>query len=1190
MFLKSLEMQGFKSFPDKTVFTLGKGITAVVGPNGSGKSNISDAVRWVLGEQSTKSLRGSKMEDVIFIGTGSRKALGFAEVTLNLDNTDRALHTVDKDEVAVTRRFYRSGESEYRINGEECRLRDIHELFMDTGLGRDGYSLVSQGKVADLVSARSAKRRDMLEEAAGISHFRYRRGDASRRLAQAEENLVRLRDILSELEGRIGPLKTQSEKAQKFLVLAAEKKELEIGLWLHTIEKSRKGLIEQENKLTVASSHYEQTELDLERLEKAINDAYADSQRLTLEIDNLRIAAANAEEEAAEVDGLIAVEKNTIEHNDLTIERILKDINEASEGSAQVEEQIKSAKQEIEQFNAQIAEKREELETLLSLANSLSEEDSGCSEKARQISEAITAKTLLIADSRVELSAATSSCEELSSRIAGVETTITLRQNELAALNNEKAEHQKELDALRETASGYENSLSGYEMMIASRTTKLETMRAQLEKLNLDKHQKQARIRMLDDLEKNLDGYQGSVKQVLTQAKRGALRGIHGTLSQLITVEGEHAVAVETALGAAIQNIVTDSENDAKRAINFLKENRAGRATFLPLSSITARPFTEKGLDSCEGFVAMADDLLGCDAKYREIIRSLLGRTAVVETIDDGIAMAKRYSYRFKIVTLDGQVLNAGGSMTGGSRGQNVGFLSRMNEIESLKAEVAKAEEKLNEQQTSFDALYAQLASVTAELDAVKAELAKAQEDVIRKESDVALVQSSCNTIEQALKLLFAEKEAAEERIEALTVSSKALEEKIESASEESKALTAELAAIDEARSALIAKREESAEKQNLLNLEMVERRKDVEARLEIIADCRRRQETQGMRLEEFNSEIEEINARSAEIKEKIVSLEEKSAALRKSAADAKATISEYVSQRSGKESESADLRAKEKEKNDEKEKLSGEIARLEERRNTMNQELTTAQNKLYDEYQLSLREAQDMNIVLEDIPASQRILQEIRNKIRALGSVNVGAVEEYKEVSERYAYMSEQVGDIETSKRELEKMIGELTEKMAERFREQFRRINNYFGETFRDLFDGGKAELVLDDPTDVLECDINIKVQPPGKTVQNIDLLSGGEKGLAAIALLFAILKVTPAPFCIFDEVEAALDDVNVTRYAKYVRSMTSNIQFILITHRRGTMEEADILYGVTMQEQGVSKLLELKTSEMAKKLGLA
>ncbi len=1188
MRLKALEMQGFKSFPDKTVLEFGKGITAVVGPNGSGKSNISDGVRWVLGEQSTKTLRGSRMEDVIFGGTSQRKALGYAEVTLRLDNTDRGLNN-DKDEVSVTRRYYRSGESEYKINGEVCRLRDIHELFMDTGLGRDGYSMVGQGRIADLVSARSSQRRDMLEEAAGISHFRYRRADANRRLDQAEENLVRLRDILAELEGRIGPLKTQSEKALKFLALADEKKTLEIGLWLHTIEKSRNGLKEQEHKLSLATSQYEMTENELVELIEKIEAAIKESQDITLEVERLRQTIAESEEEAAVIDGKIAVEKNTIEHNTQTIERISGDMGDSEQSVAETDAQIEKSQQNIAANEAEIAEKKEELSAEIERLNSLLGKNSENSEKAREINEKLTASAMKAADIRVEKSTAQSTRTELDARIKAINEVIETRGGVLDNLKAEEAAAKAELDRLNAEAAEHENALEGYRMILGTRGEKVEKYRKEIDALNLDIYQKNARIKMLDDLEKNLDGYAGSVQKVIKEANRGFLKGIHGTLSQLITAPAEYAVAIETALGAAIQNIVTDNENTAKRAINYLKDNRAGRATFLPLTSVKSRLFTEKGLDNCEGFVDMADKLLEYDAKYAEIIGSLLARTAVVDNIDNGIEMAKKYSYRFKIVTLDGQVLNAGGSMTGGSRGSGTGFLSRANEIDGLKEKVEALEKQLDEKQGVFKTVSEELALVQAELDASEAELIKAQENIIRADGELKLISDRYAAAKGHIDELEAEKSRAEQRIAEAFATEEKADKELAAVNEEAENLTASLTELNAEKESIDKLREESGEVQNALNLEIVSMRKEIEADNEMIEECLRRKDAFSKRADKLIAEIEEIKRINEETAAGIAKLEEEAASLRANAVETKEKISALIEKRVQAEGESTALRNKEREKTAERERLGGELARLEERRNSMQRELETAQNKLYDEYQLTLREAVEMDIVLDDIPKAQRTLQEIKNKIRGLGNVNVGAVEEYKEVSERYEYMSGQLADIEKSKSELTKLIEELTGKMAERFREQFRRINNKFGETFRDLFDGGKAELVLDDPQDVLECNINIRVQPPGKNVQNIDLLSGGEKGLAAIALLFAILKVTPAPFCIFDEVEAALDDVNVSRYASYVRNMTGSTQFILITHRRGTMDEADMLYGVTMQEEGVSKLLELKTAEMAKKLGL-
>jgi chromosome segregation protein len=1188
MILTAIDMQGFKSFPDKITLKLGKGITGVVGPNGSGKSNISDAVRWVLGEQSTKALRGAKMEDVIFGGTDKRKALGFAEVTLHLDNKDRSLN-IDKDDVSVTRRYYRSGESEYRINGEDSRLRDVHELFMDTGLGRDGYSMVSQGRIADLVSARSTQRRDMLEEAAGISHYRYRRAGALRQLEHAEENLALLRVRLEDLEARIGPLKTQSEKAKKYLTLSEEKKTLEIGLWLHTIEKSGRDLQDKESKLAIANAQYEEVEKKLEGIETGIEEIAEQRQGITVQIESLTKSIADSQEQATAIDGEIAVKKNTIEHNLSTIERISADMGDGAKTVAETQEQIDSAQAEIEEKQKQIEERKETLASELEKLNSLLEKNSENSDKVREVNEKLTAAAVRLSEINVEKSSAESAIAEMEERIGAIDELLSTRSGITDELEGEIAEADTEIRRLKDEESENENALDGFRMIIETREGKAQKLHEEIDQLNLDIYQKNARIKMLDDLEKNLDGYAGSVQKVIKESQRGALRGIRGTLSQLISTKGEYSVAVEIALGAAIQNIVVDDENAAKKAIEFLKNNRAGRATFLPLTSVKAKPFTEKDLEKCEGYIDMAHSLVECDKKYSEIIASLLGRTAVVDNIDNGIAMAKKYQYRFKIVTLDGQVLNAGGSMTGGSKGSGTGFLSRINEIEELREDVKVLQGRLDEKTKKVEGLDGEMATARAQLDASEAEIIKIQEALIRAESEKTLLTERLETAKGHIAELLAEKERSAARIKDAKENIKKSEKESLALGKENDELNASLDELDGQREELEALREKSAEIQHNLNLDILALNKEIEACRAVIEAAEISKEALASRSGKLIEEIEQLKAENESIEEEIKALEEQAQALRDGAGDTQEKIEELTASRNGTEADTVRLHNEERELNSEKEKLSGEIARLDEKKTAIETTLETTKNKLLDEYQLSFYEAQEVGEIPEDIGAAQKTLNEIRNKIRALGPVNPGSIEEYQEVSEQYEFFSTQLTDVEDSKKKTEKLIAELTEKMAEKFREQFRLINNAFGETFRDLFSGGKAELVLDDPQDVLECNINIKVQPPGKNVQNIDLLSGGEKGLAAIALLFAILKINPAPFCIFDEVEAALDDVNVSRYARYVRNMTSSTQFILITHRRGTMEEADVLYGITMQEEGVSKMLELKSYEMVKKLGL-
>lgn len=1188
MILKSLEMQGFKSFPDKTVLTFDKGITCVVGPNGSGKSNVSDAVRWVLGEQSTKSLRGSKMEDVVFSGTGVRRAQGFAEVTLRLDNSDRSL-SLDEDEVAVTRRYYRSGEGEYRINGNAVRLKDIHELFMDTGLGRDGYSIVSQGKIADMISAKSGERREMFEEAAGISHYRYRRADANRRLEQAQENLVRLKDILSELEARVEPLREQSEKAERFLVLAQEKKELEIGLWLHTIRQSNERLREQEHKIALANAQHEGAQRELAEIEEEIESIIAQSQEVTVRIDEVRHGAARLEEEAARLEAQAAVADNSILHNNEAIARIQRDREQAQETCRHLEARMGQARGAIEQLIAQAEEKHAALESLSRQAAQFNAQGEALAGRSAEMAAEIAELGGQVADCRVQSSHVESTMAEITSRVETIDETFAARSELIERLSREKQAAEAAFAKCGEMVEELSNAMKGYSMRLDSRRAKAEKRKKEHESLEIDLRQKTSRVNMLEDMEKNMEGYTGSVRAVMREAKRGNLRGIHGALSQLISVPDQYATAIETAFGAALQNIVTDSENDAKRAIQFLKETKGGRATFLPLSAVRGRTLEERGLAQCEGFVAVASDLVSCDAKYEAVVKAQVGRTAVAENMDCAIAIARKFSYRFRIVTLDGQVINAGGSMTGGSRMQNAGFLSRSNEIEKLRAEMQAAQAKLNESAAAYKTAREEFAAAQAEFEGAQADLTRAQEDRVRSESALRLAAGQLETANATADELVKERESALERLEGLKKDQEAALAREAELSARMEEAEQRLAAVTGEREALAAKRQALSGQENELQLSLLAAEKDRQAHAETIESLERRRAGHLARVEELRAEIAGMEEKNRALAEEKAGLEEQAQSLRGQSGGSKEEIEGYIAQRNELEARSSKLRLMERAKSAEREKLSGELARLEERKAAMRKEYDETVNKLYDEYQLTRREAEQLCPELKEPAKAQRRLSELKAQIRALGSVNVSAIEEYKEVSERYTFLKEQIGDVEASRDELLRLIEELTKKMSDQFREQFYKINTHFGETFTELFGGGKAELLLEDPHEVLECGIDIKVQPPGKNVQNIDLLSGGEKGLSAIALLFAILKVTPSPFCIFDEVEAALDDVNVTRYAQYCRRMTRSTQFILITHRRGTMEEADVLYGITMQEEGVSKMLELKTAEMAKKLGI-
>lgn len=1189
MILKALEMQGFKSFPDKTVLEFNKGITAVVGPNGSGKSNISDAVRWVLGEQSTKTLRGSKMEDVIFSGTDVRKAKGFAEVTLRLDNTDRSLNK-DSDEVSVTRRYYRSGDSEYLVNGESARLRDVNELFMDTGLGRDGYSIVGQGKIADMVSPKASERRDMLEEAAGISHFRYRRGDAIKRLAQAEENLVRLRDILSELESRVGPLKAQSEKAQKFIVLAGERKNLEIGIWLNTIDKTGEKMRDQEHKIEIAEASHKEAQDELSKIGEMIDKAADGTRDINIKLEEIRNSASGFEEKLSDIDSQIKVAENSILHNNETIERINRDKAAENETEQNIDAAVSAARECIQKAEEQIADATRQMDELSKQEETYRLSSSEFSDRAAALSGEISALSVRLADCRVTAETANSSIEEIRSRISAIDESMGTRKDDYDALLKRKADAEASLKEIQDEIVSVKNAIDGYTLRFENRGKKADSVKLAIDEKQRELHKGQDRVRLLEDLEKNMEGYFGAVKAVMKESGRGALRGIYGPVSQLITVKDKYSAAIETALGAAVQNIVVDNETDAKRAMGFLKEHRAGRATFLPITAIKGRVLSEQGLDDQYGFVSIASDLVSYDNKYSEIIRWLLGRTAVAEDIDSAIAIAKKYSHRFRIVTLDGQVINAGGSMTGGSRVQNAGILSRGNEIERLKGSLASMQKELDGMLSDYKLLSEDASAAKAELEGAEGDLLRAKEENIRREGELKLASDKLASVSSGVKELLEEKETLEKRIESVSSGAEAARSQIDELKETLENKEKELESITGDSKTLQKNREEVASKAAEIRLRIVSLQKDVEANTDEITRLKNRKTGHLDRLSELDGEIREIEEKNDELRALTERLSADEKALKANHGDAQNQINELISQRDELEKQANDLRLHERAKSEERERLSGDIARLEERKIAMRNEYDNLTSKLYDEYQLTRREAAALEIEIDDYSLAAKRLAELKSQIRALGSVNVSAIEEYKEVSERYEFLSGQISDVETSRAELNKMIDDLTGKMAEQFREQFNRINSCFGQTFIELFGGGKAELRLEDERDVLGSDIEIKVQPPGKNVQNINLLSGGEKGLSAIALLFAILKVTPAPFCIFDEVEAALDDVNVSRYAQYVRRMTKNTQFILITHRRGTMEEADVLYGVTMQEKGVSKLLELKTAEMAKKLGLA
>ena len=1187
MVLKALELHGFKSFPDKTVLTFSDGMTAVVGPNGSGKSNISDAIKWVLGEQSSKSLRGSKMEDVIFNGTAQRRPMGYAEVSLVIDNTTRMLE-MDNDEVRVTRRCYRSGGSEYQLNGATVRLEDIRMLFMNTGLGRDGYSIIGQGRIDEIVTSRANNRREIFDEAAGIAKYRYKKDKAENSLRKTQDNLDRLHDILQELEDRVGPLEKQAEKAKKFLEYAGEKKELEIGLWLRTMNDSRGVLRDLDAKLENARLQYESAGSSIDDFAEEVERIALEAQQLEVQMDEIRRAASALEEQAAACDSQIAVLRNDIFHNNENIQRIEGEISAADEGNAHIDDEIAARYADIESRRQSIADAEQKRLALTEQMEQLARSSDETSDKIEALSADAAALALELSEVRVTGVTNESSLREITLRLSQLTAAATLRQQQADAAAAELKDSEDAFKICADKVESLQNTLSGYEYRYQNRSAKLTAAKEALDKQSLDVEEKQRRVRMLEEMERNLEGFQNSVRTVIKQAERGALQGILGPVSRLIQADASCALAIETALGAAAQNLICEREEDAKKGIRYLSETKGGRATFLPLTSVKGSVLKEIPEDD-PGFVGLASDLVTYDKKYDGVAKSLLGRTIVAEDMDYAVSMARRHGYKFRIVTLDGQVINASGSLTGGSTVKGAGLLSRRTEIERLKKAAVEEMKKLETAKEQFRQLQQDAAAVEAQLTGARGELTTAQEDKIRLEGEVRRLQ------EQADQNANAAKEAADE-IVSLNERAAACQKAMDAAAFETEQLTAKQQEIENALNELTGGRQQLSEQREQLSEQIAEQKlavfsfeKEIESLEQNIGELKSRQEDSVGHKILLGQQIEALQKSNEEISARITDQEAQAKGLRDQAAASGDEIARLVQKRAEGEARQTQLRLQSREKTDERERMGQEVARLEEKTNSIKREVDDLSRRLYEEYELTRMEAEAVAKPIENAAEANRRVIELRNKIRGLGSVNVDAIEEFKEVNERYQFLKVQITDVEQTKDELLKQINDLTVQMREVFIERFKQINYQYGIVFAELFGGGKGELRLSDPEDILGSGIDMFIQPPGKVILNLEALSGGEKALAATALLFAILKVTPSPFCVLDEVEAALDDVNVDRYAAYLRRMCDRIQFIAITHRRGTMEEADTLYGVTMQERGVSKLLELRASEVEQKLGL-
>lgn len=1188
MLLKSLELHGFKTFPDRIKLSFDKGITSIVGPNGSGKSNISDAIRWVLGEQSAKTLRCSKMEDVVFNGTDKRKKTGYAEVTLSIDNKDRIL-PFDGDEVAVTRRYYRSGESEYMINKATVRLRDIHELFMDTGLGRDGYSMIGQGKIDSIVASKSEERREIFEEASGISRYRYRKTEAERKLKSTEENLVRLRDIVGELEDRVGPLKKQSEKAQKFLVLSEEKKGLEIALWLNTLDNSANIIKEQDDKIDIQRAQYENAEQELANISSETESIYLKNGEITSKIDTIRRNISQFESEVSNNNALISVANNDIEHNKETITRLETEIEQLDNSFTEIETQIKEKKENVEKLKLNIEEKQKEYNEVSENLNTISVDASRSGDEIQELNSKLAELSQKSANAKVVLLTSDSSINELNERIESLNSSLSEKESNLETTSKMLEDYKVQGKDSAEKVEMLSNSIKGLELKINNLKAKNENSKGEIDRLTLDSNEKLRRANILEDLEKNLEGFAHSVKTVMNLSRHGKIGGIHGPVSRLIKVPTDYAVAIETALGGAMQNIVTGNEEDAKRAIRTLKENKGGRATFLPIATIKPRYLNENGIDSCFGFVGVASDLCDCKDEYKGILQNLLGKIVIAEDLNSAVSIAKKYSYRFKVVTLDGQVVNAGGSLTGGSLNKRTGLLSRASEIEKYRKEAKALADKADELKEQYSNSQQEFAKYEADILGTRGDLSTEQQELIRLRTEYKACQNEYDSLVSSIDFTKNEIVECENKISNL-------QKDKETADKEFSAFEEEIANIEKTTSnltgnrlALTEKREQLSEKLQNIRLEIVTFEKDKEALISEIRTSEYNSQHQTERKENLRNQIVSVNSNIDIINKKIESYTNISNNYQDKIAEFNNAIEKLNGDKEKFEKKSVELRQKEKDLNSTREVSGRELARLEERKINLQKQYDDIIAKLWDEYELTKRQAEEISIEIENVSTARKRLNEIKSSIRGLGSVNVSAIEEYKEVSERYEFLGAQVSDVEKSKNEIERLINDLTKQMKDAFIENFHEINKHFGETFKELFGGGTASLELANPDDILNSGIDIIAHPPGKIVVHLEALSGGEKALVAIALYFSIMKVRPAPFCVMDEIEAALDDVNVDRFAQYMRRMTDRTQFITITHRRGTMEESDVLYGVTMQDEGISKLLELRASEVAAKLGM-
>ncbi len=1185
MYLKALEIQGFKSFPDKTVLNFGEDITAIVGPNGSGKSNISDAIRWVMGEQSAKGLRGAKMEDVIFGGTEQRNQVGFAQVTLVLDNTERIFPSMEEAEVAVTRRYYRSGESEYYINRQSVRLKDVTELFLDTGLGREGYSIIGQGKIDEILSTRSSERREIFEEAAGISRFRHRKEEAERKLERTEENLVRINDKISELELQVEPLRDQAEKAKKYLVLRDELRILEISVWMENLD----ALKISARKLEM---DFRSAEKERDEARAALDALYAEGERFSEEMRQKDMEAERVRGESGELDAqakdhsaAIAVLESGIAHNQENIQRAQTELVESDSRAGGLAAQSAEEKDRAEELSIRLEKLNEDLNALLDQARTAAAQAGGQQSEVEALRGREAMAVAAAADARAKAAAIDAENRQLEERQNAVETEMAAAGEQLEQARTEAKANRRRLDDARDDAQAAANIIAGHSLRMEEREKKAAAATDRRMKLTMDAGALENRIRLLTEMEKDYEGFSKAVKLVC----QNGLRGVHGPVAGMMKTKQQYTVAIEVALGAGLQNIVVDREEDAKAAIGFLKQRDGGRATFLPLTAIRGEELRPNGVEREFGFVGVASRLVSFDLRYQNIFQNLLGRTVIVEDLDCGITMARKYRNAFRIVTLDGQVINRGGSMTGGSTSRNAGVLSRAAELEKLHERAGGMRERLEAAKREEETLQRDLSAARYDLETAEGQRRQAEDAVLRLEGAKNHFDSLLKSLRESMENLTGELESLTGHLAENRRQREEAEQAIAGQEAQAAQYRQQAAQVLSGQSELLAQSNALTERITARKEELAALAAERDAALQRAADLRRlaaeltgnrerKEETLGSyqaAIEQARGEIVQRREAMEKLEERRRSCQERLTALNeeKLALEARRTAQNKASQ----------------EMNENLLNLERSASRLEQKLATSGMEEKQIIDRLWEHYELSHSDAQQQRVELESVPKATRRIGELKKGIAALGTPNIGAIEEYERVNTRYTYLTDQRDDVERAKGELENIIGGITGEMTRIFAEQFQLLNESFQATFLEMFGGGQAQLELEDAGDILNCGIEIKAQPPGKTLKTISLLSGGEKAFVAIALYFSILKVHPTPFCVMDEIEAALDDVNVTRYARYMRGLAGKTQFIVITHRRGTMEEADVLYGVTMQEKGVSKMLTINLNDMAKELDI-